>query len=173
MKMNTYQLEQVLLTDAYLQRCGYLGVFAKDELAELPKTYPSCFVFNTDPSTQSGEHWIASFRIDKHLGYYFDSFGISPALRPDIGSVLMTCDTWKYNRKSFQSLHTTTCGQYCCFFLLHASRGYTIDEITYLLDGKSTYENDAFVFSYIKQKYPHVNSLNRLSPVINYYYGIG
>lgn len=163
--MNTYQLEQVLGSDPYLQCTGYLGVYPIDALDGIPKKYPSCFVFNTDPSTENGEHWIGIFRKNREIGYYFDSYGIHPFYRKDISSLLQTCANWKFNQKAFQSLHTTTCGQYVCFFLLHAARGYTLEAVTYLLDGRSRADNDAVVFTYIRERYNQIKSLQYLSPV--------
>jgi hypothetical protein len=40
----------------------FLGVFAKDELP-LELKYPCCFVCNTAPRHNRGEHWLAFFLI--------------------------------------------------------------------------------------------------------------
>jgi hypothetical protein len=164
--MNTYQLEQILSADPYVQSYGYLGVYPIDQARKLPKIYPSCFIINTDPSTKPGKHWIGIIRFNKTTGYYFDSAGLSPETRSGMLPILRTCSAWIFNRKTLQSLFTTTCGQYCCFFLLHAARGYTMDAITYLLDGRSPSENDIFIFTYIQQRYPHIANSNSLSPVV-------
>lgn len=164
--MNTFQLERVLRSDPYTKRAGYLGVFPLDGLRNIPLQYPSCFVFNTQPSTKEGEHWIAVFRQNEDIGYYFDSYGIHPYFRSGLSELLRTCKNWKFSKKTLQSLNTTTCGQYACFFLLHIARGYTIEGITYLLNGKSTADNDAFVFTFIRERFKSLKSIQQLQPVV-------
>ena len=48
------------------------GVFSSDRLP----TKPRLLVCNTDPSDESGEHWIAIYVDDDgHYAEYFDSLG--------------------------------------------------------------------------------------------------
>ena len=50
----------------------FLGVFAVDELALIPKRRTGLVIFNTDTSDSIGQHWIA-LCITKRKILYFDS----------------------------------------------------------------------------------------------------
>ena len=54
-------ISEILENDSVTENL-FLGVFARNELPENP-LYPSCFVFNTAPRSNSGQHW---------LGLYYD-----------------------------------------------------------------------------------------------------
>ncbi len=50
-------IDEILTTDK-ISNNYYLGSFAFDELPKITK-FPSCLIINTEPRTQSGEHWLA------------------------------------------------------------------------------------------------------------------
>ena len=69
--MNTDQLDRAIRL--YAKR--FDGVFSGDRLP----TKPRLLVCNTDPSDESGKHWIAIYvNDDGHYGEYFDSLGRAP-----------------------------------------------------------------------------------------------
>ena len=69
-------LEEILKIDKDTKKI-FLGVFARDELPKRVK-YPSCFILNTQPRSQEGEHWLAIYFDHKRNCYFFDSYGNSP-----------------------------------------------------------------------------------------------
>ena len=71
--MNTDQLDRAIR----LYAKHFDGVFSGDRLP----TKPRLLVCNTDPSDESGEHWIAIYvNDDEYYGEYFDSLGRAPTL---------------------------------------------------------------------------------------------
>mgnify|MGYP001800016803 FL=1 len=170
--MNTKQIYQILKSDKILQQTNFLGVFPSDKIPELAKTtYPCSAVVNTMPHTHSGLHWVAFFKTKYNYGIYFDSYGFPPYNLPAVGDVLDTCKDWSFNSHQLQTLFSTICGQYTIFFLTHICRGFSLDHIIQLLnDSGDTYANDAFIFSYINNKYRqhNVNELHISDPSLLY-----
>jgi len=107
--MNTTQIERILKDVDNFQ-----GVFSVDTLPPRPRL----LVCNTEPSSKSGEHWIA-INVDERTGRgeYFDSFGRPP---PGVFRDYLNrhCIAWIYNRKQLQSVVSSFCGYYCCFYCL-------------------------------------------------------
>lgn len=77
-------------------------------------------VINLDPDG-GGTHWVAIWKSDPKLMYYFDPFGVIPdatiyqtlkkSCRPlSEGKVL-------YNTKQIQDVESIMCGYYCIYFL--------------------------------------------------------
>ena len=52
-------IDEVLKKDTKTKEL-FLGDFARDELPQ-KVNYPSCLVFNTQPRSQRGQHWLALF----------------------------------------------------------------------------------------------------------------
>jgi len=91
--MNTDQLDRTIRL--YVKR--FDGVFSSDRLP----TKPRLIVCNTDPSDESGEHWIAIYVDDGgHCGEYFDSLGRAPT-RAFERYMDEHCREWIYNRKQY------------------------------------------------------------------------
>ena len=98
-------------------------------------------VFNTDPSTKSGEHWISLYMdLGKHNNdnygiYYFDSFGNKPSkeIMELIKKVINQGE--KYNRKplyfyndySYQK-RNSQCGMYAIHFIKKMLEGLSFEE---------------------------------------------
>jgi len=107
--MNTIQIERILKGVDNFQ-----GVFSVDTLP----SHPRLLVCNTEPSSKPGEHWIAIY-VDERTGRgeYFDSFGRPP--RGDFEDYMNRhCTAWIYNRKQLQSVVSSFCGYYCCFYCM-------------------------------------------------------
>ena len=165
--MDNKQLYKILSRDKEIPKYNFLGVFAEDTITLEALECPCCMVINTKPHTHQGEHWIAIFKTDNNVGVYFDSYGYPPTGSKNIAKVLDSCDEWIYNDVGLQSPYSTVCGQYCIFFLTHMARGYSLDNITYLLnDSGDKYANDANIFNYILHKYSNIlNDSNKLEIV--------
>jgi hypothetical protein len=124
----------------------FQGVFSADTLPCKPRL----LICNTDPSHRPGEHWIAIFVDENHRGEYFDSFG----RRSD--EHFEHCmnehsTSWMYNRRQLQSIISSFCGYYCCFFCILRSRG--VNMIVLLAHFTSdTAFNDSIVHDFVCNK---------------------
>ena len=65
--MNNIEIENILKVTRYVKDI-FMGVFSVDTLPRHVKLYPSCYIVNTDESTDSGECWVC---------VYFNSNGIA------------------------------------------------------------------------------------------------
>lgn len=116
---------------------GFLGVFMSDETAAASSALwnarrqpgPKSLIFNYDPRSKGGSHWVA-VRIDES-GFldWIDSYGLAPdaddkVLR-DKTKFRQWCEAesrhgrWAWNQLDLQSIEGTTCGQYSLWSCLH------------------------------------------------------
>ena len=98
-------------------------------------------VFNTDPSTKDGQHWISLYMdLDKHNNdfpgiYYFDSFGRKPP--KEIKELIKkaqnqgkkcNCEPYYfYNDYSYQK-RNSQCGMYAIHFIKKMLEGLSFEE---------------------------------------------
>ena len=87
------------------------------------------FIFNTDPHTRSGSHWISLFiNIKTSMIFYFDSAGkiVKPNIKAfadrviDQGKKIATPIHFKFDQ-NYPKRHQygrTECGIYCLFFII-------------------------------------------------------
>lgn len=111
---------------------SFRGVFCSDELAKAGTAlhrgrdhFERSIIFNYDPTTRPGSHWIA-IRITPTTLEYFDSYGQKPDAADDVlrdrTHFLEFCEqhaprgTWTYNQLDLQALDSGTCGHYCLWF---------------------------------------------------------
>ena len=144
--MNTLQLRAWLRRHDLTTSCVTCGVHASDQL---PKTVeiPSIHIVNTDPSTESGEHWVAVyFGLD--ATEYFDSYGLPPP--PTKNFLTFLGAHYDYNPVQLQGVLATTCGHYCLFYLRHRCRGFTMREIVDVFPGRG--HNDQFVLKWFHRQ---------------------
>lgn len=123
--MNTGLLER-LAQNHPGTRDKFIGVFACDIL---PKKPPRGFyIVNVDPISKPGSHWIAAeIRGKPNRNLYFDSYGLPPSnrhLRKFVGVNAV------WNRKRVQHMLSTTCGQWCLYFILRRNEGWAMRKIT-------------------------------------------
>jgi hypothetical protein len=98
-------------------------------------------VFNTDPSTKDGQHWISLYMdLGKHNSnhysiYYFDSYGKKPPkqVKEFIEKVMEQGE--KYNRKSYYYYNdhayqkaNSQCGMYSINFIKKMLEGLSFDD---------------------------------------------
>ena len=112
-------LETALKRDLFTNKL-YGGVVARDELP-IKVTYPSCFIINTRPRTNSGEHWLAVFYDKNGCADFFDSYGHHPSYFNLTTFLEKTSSSWSYNRRRIQVL-STHCGYYCLLYLFFRAR---------------------------------------------------
>jgi hypothetical protein len=92
-------------------------------------------VFNLDPHTKSGSHWVSCFiDIDKCWVYYFDSYGIKPPrlIHLFMKSLLRDEPRMKlgYNSRRFQ-FGGSECGMYSLYFLVCMLEGAKFKEFVH------------------------------------------
>ena len=152
-KMDSNQIAHVLRTDTF-SKTYFQGVFPLDHLRDVHPTFPCAIVINTDPSHLPGTHWVAIFISNTRKGDYFDSYGLPPSTWPDIQRFLNKhCINYRYNDNMLQGLFSTVCGQYCIFFLLHKSRGLSMENIISWFS-RHTAVNDERVYGFVKKHFP-------------------
>ncbi len=112
-------VEKILEHDHLTQKI-FLGALARDELPHNPPI-PCCFIVNTQPRNQAGEHWIA-FSFSKN-GFcdFFDSYGLSPEYYNLLEYINATATSWTWNKKRLQG-SSEFCGYYCVLYLLFKVR---------------------------------------------------
>ena len=134
------------------QRCKYLrpifiGVYARDTLPtkRLSKRKSWALIVNLDTHLEAGSHWVAIY-MPRKSNYieYWDSTG-RPPRHTTIWNFLNQRDRCYFNNIRLQSSYTTTCGQYCLFFLCSRVHGLTRKEILHFFKSDNLIFNDRFV----------------------------
>ena len=123
----------------------WLGVYARDELpsekellkqaqAKFGLPLPFALVFNNQPASEPGQHWLAIFGMAAaaaggggglHIEF-FDCYALPPAaysLHTDFKRIA------HFSQRPLQSPSSALCGHYCLYFLFARSRGYTFASI--------------------------------------------
>ncbi len=116
-------------------------------------------IFNTNPSTEPGQHWAAIYINNDGVSFFFDSFGGDPKdpyFPKNIRDFLKNNSIhMEYSKKQVQDFTSDTCGQHCVFFLYHMSKGYAYENIV-----KKYYDdlikNDDMVVQFVKRLKPHL-----------------
>ena len=146
--MNGSQIEH------YLRRfCGnvFMGVFPSDKLPRFISR-PALLVCNTDASHLPGLHWIAIFVDSDGRGEFMDSFGREPG-EPFLSFMHEQCRFWTYNDRQLQSVISSYCGHYVCYFGYRRCRGMNMNAIINLF-GNDTASNDYLVHKFVcRNKY--------------------
>lgn len=143
--MHTQDIERFIARDRVC-RLTFQGVFSSDTLPRNPRL----FICNTDPSYKPGKHWIA-IHVDQYgRGEYFDSFGRPPDNRFE-QYMNEHCTYWTFNKKQLQSLVSSFCGNYCCFYCVFRSRGVNMTRIVSQFT-RDTAFNDSIVHAFVCNK---------------------
>ena len=140
--MNGAQIEH------YIRKyCGnlFMGVFPSDQLPKFISR-PTLLVCNTDASFLPGQHWIAIAIDNDGRGEFFDSLGREPG-EPFYSFLNKHCRFWTFNDRQLQSIISSYCGQYCCFFCVRRSRGMNMNAIINL------FRNDTALNDYLFHKF--------------------
>ena len=152
--MDTTELLRCLRSDDVVRQT-FGGVLPRDKLPKRRiKTFPITFIVNTDRSHEPGRHWVAIHLDSKHYGELFDSYGNAPAsLGREFETFLeKNVEGYSYNDKRLQGDYSTTCGQFCLFYLHHRCRGHDTREIVRMFH-KDPEINDILVNDFINEKY--------------------
>lgn len=159
--MNTLQLKEAL-SDLFQEKHVSYGVFARNELPTNNGFLPIVIIFNTDPSTAPGSHWLGIVvkklpRRSTPTVYFIDSFGQPPSIY-NVESYLRTFSSdIRYFTSQMQSTTTATCGAfaiYCTYYLLYRNVN-TLDDISTYLTTNNIILNDSLVYNFIKHRFPY------------------
>lgn len=136
----------MLQSDDQVKR-QFLGVFPCDMLPRgLPR--PCALVANTDPRNKPGSHWVAIHIDADGRGEFFDSYGTG--VYPQFVKFMNTsCDDWVNGRKRLQGPLSSTCGQYCVYYLFLRCNGFSLARILSTFDDNDGINNDAFVTDFV------------------------
>ena len=127
----------------------FLGTFARNVMPTCVVP-PFSLVCNTDPNTETGEHWIAVHVDEEGNGEYFDSYGLPPLQDAFENCLNRHCKTWTWNDRQIQQLASTVCGQHCIFYLTQRYLGLSLQEIRSFFT-EDFRDNDRIVESYVKE----------------------
>lgn len=155
--MNTGQLLKCVKQDEMLHRyCT--GIYASDTIPYEIKSLPTCFIMNTDPIALPGDHWVAIYISTYGQHEFFDSYGrrqrmVAPHLKK-IAVVGSSSSDWIENNVELQARGTSTCGQYCLYYLSARCAGWHMSEIVNkFLYTQDPIENDILINDYVNSTY--------------------
>lgn len=121
--MNTDEIANALKTNP-LTREQFCGVFPYDKIpTRVNGQNPSYFVFNFDPSTEEGSHWVAVKLHPKKKNVYFDSYGLPPGTKTNLKRFMDKQGEYEWSAMQLQHPLSTTCGQWCLLFIHEQCKG--------------------------------------------------
>ena len=141
------ELTQLATSDP-LVKSRFQGVFPSDILPKIEQ-YPAGFIFNNEPSTEAGMHWLAFYFPEKGQSDFFDSYGFPPEFYTPNFTKLIKNTKRHINTKTLQSLDTAVCGDYSLFYLWHRVRGNSIEKIDQLFTN-NTHFNDKMAVAFVR-----------------------
>lgn len=166
--MDTIALTRILTKDPYCCKSLY-GVLASNHLPYSVNKLPCCFVVNTDPSWKSGTHWLALYIDENRKVEFFDSYGQKLESYPFLYSFVQRVSTeWKFNNKQLQGSLSSTCGQFCIYFLFWRTRGIRFDKILKSF-ATSVDTNDILVTSFVNMVSDDKTRIYDVDYVVNQY----
>ena len=114
-------------------------VLAADQfITEMIRGTKGLFIVNNQPSTESGEHWLAISTIGD-TNEFFDSFGNNAAYYNSDFAIYL--HPYIYNRRCLQGSKTVVCWAYCIFYLQKRVSGMTLECIASLFSD-DVFRND-------------------------------
>ena len=141
--LSTQELNRIANQDPTLKKI-FGGTFPCDGLPR-PPPKKVCYIVNTDPAGQPGQHWIALW-LDNQRIEVIDSYGLPlewyPKTQPLIDWIT-TLDKryWIANGATLQGLHSAACGHYCLAYLKLKARGGSLSDFLALFS-KDYVQND-------------------------------
>ena len=146
--MNSSEISAILNSHIGIRK-EFNGVYPADMLP-VNILKPGFYVINTDPHYKGGQHWTALYVAkDKQKPMeYWDSYGFKP---PKVFEYFLTTPYLR-NTKFLQHPLSSTCGQYCIFFVLQKYLGRSLQNIVSLFS-ENQLENDIYVNDYIENNF--------------------
>ena len=145
----------------------FYGVFSSDNI-ELPKTFPSACIVNTDDSKSIGQHWICLVFPTRNSVEYFDSYGLSYFCFPHFYTLIRNrfdAENIKFSEHSLQSRNSSSCGCHCIFFLnKRIVDNYSFEHIVNNIYRKDKCFNDCMVVGFCNDLKKKNNKLDIVIP---------
>lgn len=109
-----------------------------------------CIIVNTDPSNKPGKHWLALYVDQNRNAEFFDSYGFGLEHYSFVKDFLIRNEVSlsKCNTRQLQGSLSSTCGQFCLYFLFWRCRDLPFEKIMSSF-AQSTDTNDIFVTSFV------------------------
>jgi hypothetical protein len=146
--MNTIQLETAIQNEPSLVK-KFQGVFPIDKIPS--KRTKGFYIVNLDKSNEPGSHWICiRIRTKEKKNEFFDSYGYAPQsylIKKFLGKKYI------FNSKKLQHLYSTTCGQWCLYYIYFSNQNVSLKEICQPFSSTNSYANDFFVNKMVCQLY--------------------
>ena len=122
--MDDFTINKILLSNK-VTKDSFIGVFSSDILPSCAQT--GYYVVNLDMSQQPGSHWIAiEISKSKCKNEYFDSYGLGP---PTACFKRFMKYNYIYNSKRLQHSLSTTCAQWCIYYIWRKCQGWSLRNI--------------------------------------------
>ena len=123
-KMDDFTINKILLSNK-VTKDSFIGVFSSDTLPSYAQT--GYYVVNLDTSQQPGSHWIAiKISKSKCKNEYFGSYGLGP---PTVCFKRFMKYNYIYNSKRLQHSLSTTCAQWCIYYIWRKCQGWSLRDI--------------------------------------------
>ncbi|EFP00494.1 hypothetical protein CRE_21804 [Caenorhabditis remanei] len=147
MSLSTIQLEK-FLRSCRITRESFCGVFPSDHHPVITRL-PCSFIWNTAPSSDSGEHWVALWIDDRNFAHFMDSSGSEPQ-KGFLDFFSKNCGKWKKTfGKPVQGILSNVCGYYCIHFLIRKAMKQSNKRIRHPFT-TNLGKNDDFVVKWVK-----------------------
>lgn len=153
--MDNYTLAKVL-NGNLITKPFFKGVFSIDEIPWEDQeniSSKSFYIFNLDKSTEPGSHWVCVL-LTPHFtnNFYFDSYGTKP---PSSLEDFMK-KSYSFCKKQLQHKFSTSCGQWCLYFIYHQCLGWPLKHFYKKFNHKDKLKND-YLVTHIVRKIFQVN----------------
>jgi hypothetical protein len=124
---------------------------------KMPPVGFSC-ILNTEPSTDSGEHWIGIKVLSKNKLIIFDSLSSDQHLQnkyvKPFRKLFHGRDSLERNVGLLQDPFSTSCGMFCIYFFHHyCNEKMSLPEIIESKFSEDIIENECLVLSFISSRY--------------------
>jgi hypothetical protein len=141
--MDTTQIKNLLVNEP-----KFGGVLPFDFLYKCTKN--KFYIINTDISTEPGKHWLAVYLSD--TPEVFDSLGNKPSFYGrDLEYLLVNNGpSYMYNTLRLQADGTDVCGQYCIYYVIMRTFGFTFRNVINSFTNNKLC-NDTFVDNFVKR----------------------
>lgn len=135
------------------QKC-FSGVFPADKLPRKKTLWKfdahdgdRYIIANTDPAHMPGQHWVAMCISKTHINEYFDSYGQFP----DKIFQQYLDKNFLFLQDPLQTNLSTTCGQWCLYYILEKCNGGTFASMCeFLSPFTQPFEKDFLVQRVVK-----------------------
>lgn len=157
----TDQLDLILRTNPRTKH-PYVGTFPSDGLQAIRvEKYPSCYIINSDKSSEPGTHWLCVYVDSPRSVNFFDSYGLELSNYKEIDNFVHRIISDEGRDSSVHALSGTplqgdlsdVCGHWCIVFVDVLSQGLTFDEFLNIFNTNSASTDagtyDSFVRAYV------------------------